>query len=939
MAYLDWLERLNEIAPQGYWKERIAAELKYMEAVYCAQGCVPPPALTAAVQTLLDRAREEGAVTKALVQQLEGQLSDYRQQAKRYKVICAAHAHIDMNWEWGFDETVGVVIDTFQTMLNLMEEYPQFHFSQSQASTYEIIERFCPSMLEKIRARVREGRWEVTASTWVEHDKNMAGTEAMLRHLLYARSYLSELLGVSVDALNLDFEPDTFGHSANVPEVLNSAGVKYYYQCRGYAGRNAYRFRAPSGAEVLAYNEPNWYLGPIEYDMFDFVPGFCCGNGTDTALEVYGVGDHGGGPTRRDIERIKDMMTWPLMADIRFGTIGAFYRALEAVRERLPVVDHELNFVFTGCYTSQSRIKRANRHSEDKLYDSETLCAMARQVDDSQVQYPAFEKAWRKVLFNQFHDILPGSCVRETREHALAMAAEADAYALANANRAMKAISDAVDTSLFGVAKDPASTAEGAGPGFGAVKSSGKERLFAGSEFTFTSVGRGGGDVRAYTLYNTTQFDRNEVVELVLWDWKHPARNTVLLDGEGRPVRWEHSAPPQQYWQHEFQKIVFEADVPAFGYATYYVVRQDARALERCAPEPRVHRMEDGSLVLENAKVRAEFATDTMKLISFIDKGTGRQLVAPDAPAGALRLIDESEVLPYNAWTIGNYGRIEDISQTQFVNVKGKKLDGLRRWIEYEIHFRSSSVNVRVSLDEGAALLRYSFEVDWNDRAIPGVSTPQLRFQVPYAYGASSIRYDVPAGWVDRPKLGHDVPAIYYAAPVPEDGGGALMLTSDCKYGYRASDNYLDINLLRSSYAPDIYPEVGIHRMEIGVGAAPSADWFELRRLSVAFSHPVFAHSASLHAGKLPARHSFMRVEGRACVAAVKAAEANCGACLFRIVNQDDHASSVCISMDRPIVRACETDTMENEKKNLEIEPHGVRAVSQARSIVSVVVQ
>lgn len=161
--------------------------------------------------------------------------------AKSLSVIYAAHAHIDMNWEWGAQETVTAVIDTFQTMLDLMDEYPDFTFSQSQASTYEIIEKHCPSMLERIRARVQEGRWEVTASTWVEPDKNMTGTESMARHILYTKRYLSRLLGVSAESLNIDFEPDTFGHSANIPEgFLSQGGVKYYYHAAGLTEIGSY---------------------------------------------------------------------------------------------------------------------------------------------------------------------------------------------------------------------------------------------------------------------------------------------------------------------------------------------------------------------------------------------------------------------------------------------------------------------------------------------------------------------------------------------------------------------------------------------------------------------------------------------------------------------------------------------------------------------------
>lgn len=166
----DVYRNLKKAAGNGYYARRILAQLAYLQNVLEAEDGAVPAEVTAAMQTLLQQVQEEGAATKAAVLACEAALAGFSARAKSYKLICAAHAHIDMNWQWGTDETVGIVIDTFQTMLDLMEEYPEFTFSQSQAATYEIIERFCPVMLPDIRRHVKEGRWEVTASTWVEED-------------------------------------------------------------------------------------------------------------------------------------------------------------------------------------------------------------------------------------------------------------------------------------------------------------------------------------------------------------------------------------------------------------------------------------------------------------------------------------------------------------------------------------------------------------------------------------------------------------------------------------------------------------------------------------------------------------------------------------------------------------------------------------------------
>ena len=151
----------------------------------------------------------------------------------------------------------------------------------------------------------------------------------MARHLLYTREYLSNLLGVKREDLDLDFEPDTFGHSANLPEILTQGGVKYYYHCRGHEDHSIFRWKAPSGASVLVFRGSDWYLGPITYDMVLDVPSYCDANHTDIMMKVYGVGDHGGGPTRRDIERIREMASWPLMPEIGLAACVTSLRRLK----------------------------------------------------------------------------------------------------------------------------------------------------------------------------------------------------------------------------------------------------------------------------------------------------------------------------------------------------------------------------------------------------------------------------------------------------------------------------------------------------------------------------------------------------------------------------------------------------------------------------------
>ena len=177
-------KELKKNAWSGIWAKRILSELQYLLELQDFMNEKQNGLVHGAVEKLWSCTNEQGAITKDTVLALEKDLEPVKETARSLTVLVVAHAHIDMNWMWGFQETASVTVDTFETMLQLMEEYPQFKFSQSQASVYRILEEYYPELLDRVRRRVQEGRWEVTASSWVENDKNMSGSEAMARHLL-----------------------------------------------------------------------------------------------------------------------------------------------------------------------------------------------------------------------------------------------------------------------------------------------------------------------------------------------------------------------------------------------------------------------------------------------------------------------------------------------------------------------------------------------------------------------------------------------------------------------------------------------------------------------------------------------------------------------------------------------------------------------------------
>lgn len=827
---------------------RLKHEISYARRVSLVNGGKYDTLLCEALDTLESAAHVNGALTDADALAVEQRLMPMQADCKKYRLLMVGHAHIDMNWMWRYDETVSITLDTFRTVLNLMKEFPDFTFAQSQASTYRIVEEFEPSMLDEIRARIASGQWEVAASTWVEADRNMPSAESVARHFLYTKRYLPKLLGINPESQNLDYEPDTFGHHANVPDLLRQAGVKYYYHCRGEDNQTLYRWRSESGAEILVYLEPDWYLGAVTCDEAVVVPEFCERFGTDTALNVYGVGDHGGGPTRRDIERILDMRSWPIYPRVEFGTYAEFYAAAEKCLDKIPVLTGERNPVFTGCYTTQTRIKQGNRISEKMLFDAEGLSAFAALEFGASYDRAAFEEAWRCVLFNQFHDIIPGSGVIDTREYAMGKYQQAFAVA-ATAKRAARAkIAAAIDTAAITDSDPAGSTSEGAGVGFGI------------QQFGSAQVSRGGGPNRVFHLFNALPKPRREIVELILWDYTDDPERIELIDANGKVLRHQFIEKKFiEYWQHHWMKLLAEVEVPALGYATIALRRRNDRPVPRAVrSDPRVeHRF---CMELENDLIHAEFDPVTGAMRTLTDKHTG-EIRASEA---GFRIISEDPGLGMTSWVVGRYMDSAPVAGKARIRLiaDGPLYKAYR--VETDLGERSH-LSYTVSLRAGSATLDYDVNCDWQETGCEAVRIPQFAFSAELPTAPGTFTYDIPGGLIERPGEALDQPS---QGMISANG---VLLLCDSRYGFRGDGRTVQATLIRSSFDPDPYPEQGPHAFKLALGTTESTGQALLDE-AAAWNRPIEAISGSIHSGSAPLNSSFLSAEG-ATVTGIKLAE------------------------------------------------------------------
>ncbi|MDF2540761.1 MAG: Alpha-mannosidase [Herbinix sp.] len=835
------------------WNRRILAEIEFSLRLSKELNGMFDEILHQTLDYLLGQMELEGVLTNTTCQSAEQMLLPLSEKAKEYELILAAHAHIDMNWMWGWQETVAATIATFQTMLKLMEEYPDFHFSQSQAAVYKIIEDYAPELKEAIKQRIKEGRWEVTASAWVETDKNMPSGESIVNHIYYTKKYLKEHWDVDPASLDIDFSPDTFGHSAHLPELDQLGGVKYYYHCRGLDGENAlYRWRSPSGKELINYREQYWYnSGLTPLPGIGIIEVAKRSGGLKTGLVVYGVGDHGGGPTRRDIERGLEMMQWPVFPKLRFGTFHDYFEAAETVREKLPVVDHELNFIFPGCYTTQSRIKLGNRRSEAGLYEAQYLDAIAGSKKLTTYQAEQYEGAWQNVLFTHFHDILTGSCVQESREHAMGLFSHAIAVAGTRAALAMQAIAGKIDTSGIVLEEGlPAqnraqSQSEGAGAGYGLNHLQGTP-----------APEHGAGITRIYHIFNVTSSQREEACMLTIWDWTGDLRYLYLEDGNQKELSFQLLDTEQKtYWDHKYFRVLVKAEVPAFGYTTVIMRQREPEEYQiYFQPSIRTNKPTE-NIILENGNLRAEFDFKNGTLLSLIDKKTENELLK-SGECGGLRYLT-TERSSSNAWQIGRYTQIQDCFQPIKITQQSGKL---QQGFTLEQAVKNSIVKTEISLEEGAKALTIKLEIDWHEISRNQEPVPVLLYHLPLQE-TKSFLYDVPGGVQYRQGMQLDVPAMQYGAAVDQDNKRTVFLASDCKYGYRGSEEGLSCTLINSTISPDPYPERGIHNITLHVGVE-ECNPATLHELVFGLHHPLLYQSGSVHTGTLALTDRLLQIEG-----------------------------------------------------------------------------
>lgn len=339
---------------------------------------------------------------------------------KKIHLIC--NAHLDPVWLWRWQEGCTEALSTFRTAEAFTDEFPEFSFNHNEAVLYQWVKENEPDLFERIQKKVKEGKWHIMGGWYIQPDCNMPSGESIIRNISTGRKFFRDEFGVEPKtAINFD----SFGHSVGLVQILNQAGYDSYVVCRpakdnfDFKEQN-YRWKGFNGSEVIVHRSDENYNSVHGHAAAELAQFLKETKEEKVSLFLWGVGDHGGGASREDLEGLKELIEENKEEYIIIHSdVETFFRELRDFSPELPVVERGLNPVAEGCYTSQIRVKQKHRLLESEIYTGEKMASAASLLYGKEYPKKAFEEAVRDLLFAEFHDALPGSGTQLVEEDTL----------------------------------------------------------------------------------------------------------------------------------------------------------------------------------------------------------------------------------------------------------------------------------------------------------------------------------------------------------------------------------------------------------------------------------------------------------------------------------------------------------------------------------------
>ncbi|MEA3337887.1 MAG: glycoside hydrolase family 38 C-terminal domain-containing protein [Chloroflexota bacterium] len=686
----------------------------------------------------------------------------------RTTVHMIGQAHLDPVWLWRWTEGRAEALATSQSAVDRLHEYPDFQFVRGEAQIYRWIEQENPHLLDQIVEFIRQGRWHVVNGMIVQPDMNLPQGESFVRHVLLGKAVMRERLGTEP---RIAYCVDSFGHAGTLPQILKKCGFDAYVFMRPGPHEKelpaqAFWWQAPDGSRVLAFRITASYTSRTGdqakhiQQAVDAKP-----TGLSHTMCFFGLGNHGGGPTRQQIENVQAIAGTHSDLDIRFSSPQAYFSSIRPQADILPVVAEELQFHAVGCYSANSALKRAHRQAECHLLVAERMAVMAQLWAGRSAPMQSLRTLWQDLCFNQFHDTLGGCSIKEAEDDTIMALGRVILGADEIANSAGRAIAAGIDTE---------------GPGGTLV------------------------------LFNPFPYPSTRYVEYEPWtEWQRwQDGHWGLLDEKGQAVVHQlietHEALSRS--DHGLDRILFQAKLPPLGYRVY----RFAPGLQHANAAPVAHAT---PTTLQNERLSVRLDPSTGVIVSCVDKASGLELVSSRGWNVAQVLEDTSDTWSHDVRrfgkVVGHFGNARisvcDDGPLQASLLVGRSYEG-STWLQ------------QIILRQGRAEILIRNWLHWQGRW----RMIKLAFDLPTDLPQAT--HDVPFGWCNRPCDGAEVPTQMWmdvsgpARGHPEQRVG-LALIDDGKYGCDVAGSMLRLTILRS-------PPYAYHQPHLP-GSKKHYDWID----------------------------------------------------------------------------------------------------------------
>ncbi|KAG8514576.1 Alpha-mannosidase 2C1 [Galemys pyrenaicus] len=724
-------------------------------------------------------------VAQALASRFFGQ----RGGDSQHTLHAIGHCHIDTAWLWPFKETVRKCARSWVTTVQLMEQNPEFIFACSQAQQLEWVKSHYPGLYARLQEFAGRGQFVPVGGTWVEMDGNLPSGEAMVRQFLQGQRFFLQEFGKTCSEFWL---PDTFGYSAQLPQIMRSCGIQYFltqklsWNLVNSFPHHTFFWEGLDGSRVLAHFPPGdsyEMKGSVEEVLKTVTKNRDKGRTNHSAF-LFGFGDGGGGPTQTMLDRLKRLCNTDGLPRVQLSSPERLFSALESDSEQLCTWVGELFLeLHNGTYTTLAQIKKGNRDCERILHDVELLSSLAL-ARSAQFLYPAaqLQGLWRLLLLNQFHDVVTGSCIQLVAEEAM------------------------------GHYED--------------IRSQGNALLSAAA----AALCAGEPGPEGLLIANTLPWTRTEVLALPRPGGAHSLA-LVTVPGMGYAPA-PTPAPPEPPLPQQPVFVVQEVSVgtsPGGGAGSALPNSTGVLSLESevelglgeggllvgrspCRLTPRSPPIKtDGSVTLDNGIIRARL-DPAGRLVSLVLVASGREAIAEGCVGNQFVLFDDVP-LYWDAWDVMDYHletrkTVLGRAGTLAVSTEG----GVRGSACFLLQISPNSrLSQEVVLDIGCPYVRFHTEVHWHE------SHKFLKVEFPARVRSAQATYEVQFGHLQRPT--HYNTSWDWArfevwahrwVDLAEHGFGLAVL-NDCKYGASARGNVLSLSLLRASKAPDATADMGRH--------------------------------------------------------------------------------------------------------------------------------